>query len=168
MFGIVALSKNNVIGVNGKIPWRYSEDMKFFKNQTTNGTVIMGRKTWESIGSKPLPNRVNIVLSSQPQTLSQNVFWFKSKDEVLEFLNINNSSSYNKNIYIIGGNQIYELFADNITKWYVTRIPDEINHPNATYFNVDILKDFVKPEWAPNFAIWLSENVCVEMLTKNN
>jgi len=169
MFGIVALSKNNVIGVGGKIPWRYPEDLKFFKDQTTNNMVIMGRKTWNSIGNKPLPNRVNIVLSSHTNISNQvgNSFWFRSKEEVLEFVNSYNSLKP-RNVFVIGGNQIYELFADQIKTWYVTRIPDEINHPDATYFNTDILSDHIKPEWVPNSVVWLSENICVEILTKNN
>ncbi len=66
IYHVVAVSKNGVIGKDNKLPWHFSVDLKFFKNLTTGHTVIMGRKTFESIVSrlgKPLPNRTNIVLS---------------------------------------------------------------------------------------------------------
>ena len=75
---IAAVSNDGVIGVNGKIPWDIPEDMKHFKNITSQNTVIMGRKTFESIGY-PLPNRINIVVSSQASIISQ-----KYRDERLK------------------------------------------------------------------------------------
>ena len=65
---IVAMTKNRTIGKNNQIPWHLSEDLKNFKRITTNNTVIMGRKTFDSIG-KPLPNRNNIVISRTPQEI---------------------------------------------------------------------------------------------------
>ena len=63
---IAAMSLNRVIGAGNKIPWHLPEDFKWFKQMTSGHVVIMGRKTFESLGGKPLPNRINIVLSSSP------------------------------------------------------------------------------------------------------
>lgn len=169
MFGIVALSRNNVIGVNNKIPWHYPEDMRFFKYQTKNSTVIMGRKTWESIRMKPLPDRLNIVLSSQnpsdisPDISPENLVWCNTKQEVLDILE---SKLITSDIYVIGGNQIYELFADNITKWFITRIPLDIKRNDAVLFNEELLEDFNHPSWFPASKLWLSDEICVEMLER--
>jgi len=177
MFGIVALSKNNVIGFRNKIPWRYPEDMKFFKNQTTGNIVIMGRNTWESMGSKPLPNRLNIILSttiSNPNNINNpnnidktnSCIWCKSKREVLDIIDQCNSEE-KRDVYVIGGNQIYELFSDQITRWYITHIPEEIMaHRELIYFNTSLLYNFRKPEWVPTQTIWLSDDVCVEKLER--
>ena len=61
---IVAIAENGVIGNGLEIPWHISEDFKHFKRTTTGGIIVMGRRTWESLGSKPLPNRENVVITS--------------------------------------------------------------------------------------------------------
>src|SRR5215207_9743274 len=66
IIGIVAIAKNFAIGKDGKLPWHYPTDLKFFKQTTTGQTIVMGWNTWKSIG-KPLPNRLNVVLSSKGQ-----------------------------------------------------------------------------------------------------
>ena len=80
---IWAQDENGGIGKNGKLPWYISEDLKKFKKITSNSTIIMGRKTWESLPMKPLPNRDNIVLSS---TAQNNVTTYKSYKECLNQL----------------------------------------------------------------------------------
>lgn len=170
MFGIVAISRGNVIGFRNKIPWRYPEDMRFFKNQTTGNIVIMGRKTWDSIGSKPLSNRLNIVLStSKHPDVIDSTIWCTSKQEVLDAVDQYAQAEQEqvRDVYVIGGNQIYELFSDCITRWYVTRIPEDIMaHRDLVYFNTSLLDNFSKPEWMPNQVIWLSDDVYVEKLER--
>ena len=82
IIGIIALAQNYAIGRGGKLPWHYSADLKFFKNTTTGSAVVMGFNTWLSIG-KPLPNRLNIVLSRSENIEPQpNVIMMRSIEEV--------------------------------------------------------------------------------------
>ena len=81
---IWAQDTNNAIGKNGALPWHFSEDLKNFKKLTTGHTIIMGRKTWDSLPIKPLPNRRNIVISSTNQ---EQVESYKSIEECIESLN---------------------------------------------------------------------------------
>ncbi len=94
---------NGGIGVNGKLPWHISEDLKNFKKLTLNSTIIMGRKTWDSLPVKPLPKRNNIVLSSTKQ---KNVITFNTFEDCIDTL----KKQKTKKIFIIGGRSIYKLF----------------------------------------------------------
>jgi dihydrofolate reductase len=121
IIAIVAIAKNYAIGRGGKLPWHYPADLKFFKATTTGHAVVMGLHTWESIG-RPLPNRLNIILSRSAQiTESENIRIVRSKEEVL-----NLAERLDKDIFIIGGAQTYETFADVIDRWLVTEVPDEV------------------------------------------
>jgi dihydrofolate reductase len=121
LVGIVALAENFAIGKNGTLPWRYPADLKFFKETTTGNAVVMGFHTWQSIG-KPLPRRLNIVLSRWA-TLEHrpDVLLLRSKAEVLAL------ARYLKgDLFIIGGARTYADFADVIDKWIVTEIPETV------------------------------------------
>ena len=136
IIGIVAIAQNFAIGKDGKLPWHYSADLKFFKQTTTGNAIVMGRKTFESIG-KALPNRLNIVLSrSSKIENSSNMLLLRSKDEVISL------AKYLKgDIFIIGGAEIYRSFADVIEKWMVTEIPETIEGANA-FMPKDFLNKF--------------------------
>jgi len=122
IIGIVAIAKNYAIGKGGKLPWHHTADMKFFKETTTGHAVVMGANTWRSIG-KPLPNRLNIVLSGASSvTPPSEVMRLTTKDEVLDL-----SRYLNRNVFIIGGARVYAEFADVIEKWIVTFVPEEID-----------------------------------------
>lgn len=122
IIGIVAIAKNYAIGKGGKLPWHHTADMKFFKETTTGHAVVMGANTWRSIG-KPLPNRLNIVLSGASSvTPPSEVMRLTTKDEVLDL-----SRYLNRNVFIIGGAKVYAEFADVIEKWMVTFVPEEID-----------------------------------------
>ena len=97
---IVAYTNNLLIGKDNSIPWHISDDLKRFKKLTTGNVIIMGRKTFESLGSKPLPNRTNIVISSKLNT-SNSVTVYKNLIEA-----INNHK--NEKIFLIGGYSIYK------------------------------------------------------------
>jgi dihydrofolate reductase/thymidylate synthase len=115
MFNVIAaVDDNNGIAKNGIIPWNVPEDMKYFRDMTTNCIVIMGRKTYESIG-KPLPNRINYVISSKEIS---GITTFKTFQECVKAI------VTPINIYIIGGLQIYRLFYENnlVSKSYITHI----------------------------------------------
>lgn len=119
--GIVAIAKNFAIGKDGKLPWHYSSDLSFFKQTTVNHAVVMGFHTWKSIG-KPLPNRLNIVLSRTQNLENQpNVLLLRSIEETLAL-----SKYLNCDLFIIGGAKTYENFAGAIDEWIVTKIPEAI------------------------------------------
>lgn len=109
---VVAYSKNRVIGKEGKLPWHLPNDLKHFKNITEGKTVVMGKKTYLSIG-KPLTNRKNVVMTRSRDFHSEGVDVAHSKEEVL---------SYKEDLYIIGGEQIYSLFFDVVDRLYITEI----------------------------------------------
>ena len=127
IIGIVAVARNLAIGKDGKLPWHYSADLKFFKRTTTGHAIVMGWNTWESIG-KPLPNRLNVVLTRKGEIGdSDSVRVVRSKEEVLDL-----ASSLETDTFIIGGASTFKAFAVDIAKWYVTEIP--INVDGADVF----------------------------------
>lgn len=136
IIGIVATAQNFAIGKDGKLPWHYSADLKFFKQTTLGNAVLMGFKTWQSIG-KPLPKRLNIVLSRSQNIENQpSVLLLRSKAEVLAL-----AQYLNCNLFIIGGAKTYKNFADVIEKWIVTRIPQSVENAD-TFMPRDFLNGF--------------------------
>jgi len=138
--GIVAIAENFAIGKNGKLPWHYSSDLKFFKQTTTGSAVVMGFNTWKSIG-KPLPNRLNIVLSRAAEIENQpNVLLLRSREEVLSL-----AKYLSCDLFIIGGARTYENFAGAIEKWIVTEIPESVEDAD-TFMPKDFLSGVVIDE----------------------
>jgi len=125
---IVAKSKNNVIGSNGSIPWNIPKDLKYFKELTEGNTVIMGRKTYESLpkDKKPLPNRINIVITRDINFTANGCIVLGSLEEAI--LKIDNR----KDTFIIGGGEIYKQAINFVDKIYITEINDE--YEGDTYF----------------------------------
>ncbi|MEE1063234.1 MAG: dihydrofolate reductase [Paludibacteraceae bacterium] len=115
---IVATSKNNVIGRDGGIPWHLSADLKRFKSLTTGHPIVMGRRTFESIG-RPLPGRRNIVISNSVNAID-GCDVIKSVDDLL------NDKSLDGMIFIIGGGEIYKQFLPYAKKVYLTEVETEI------------------------------------------
>ncbi len=137
MIGIVAVAKNYAIGKNGKLPWHHSADLKFFKRTTLGNAVVMGFNTWRSIG-KPLPKRLNIVLSDSHNIEHQpNVLLLRSVEEVAAL-----EKYLNCDLFVIGGAQTYKNFADVTKKWIVTRIPETVEDAD-TFMPLDFLDEFV-------------------------
>lgn len=136
IIAIVAIAKNFAIGRRGKLPWHYPADLKFFKETTTGHAIVMGLHTWQSIG-RPLPNRMNIILSRSAQiTESDNIKVLRSKGEVLAL-----AETLDKDIFIIGGAKTYEAFADSIDRWLVTEVPESIEDAD-TFMPRDFLDDY--------------------------
>jgi dihydrofolate reductase len=136
IIGIVAIAQNYAIGKDGKLPWHYSADLKFFKQTTLNHAVVMGFNTWKSIG-KPLPQRLNIVLSRSSNLESQpSVLLLRSTNEVLSLANY-----LNCDLFVIGGAKTYENFADTIENWIVTEVPETIEDAD-TFMPKDFLDGF--------------------------
>lgn len=117
---VVAKAKNNIIGKDNKIIWNLPEDLKRFKELTTGHTIIMGRKTFESLG-EVLPNRKHIIFSQNPD--------FKVKDENVEvvhsLLQIQDLIEGKEETFIIGGAMIYNFLMPYVKKMYVTEIDQE-------------------------------------------
>ena len=140
IIGIVAIARNYAIGKGGRLPWHYPADLKFFKRTTTDNTVVMGWNTWAGIG-KPLPNRLNIVLSRTKNLESQpSLILLRNKADVLAL------ASYLKgDVFLIGGAQTYADFADAIDKWFVTEIPEIIEDADV-FMPENFLDGFVPAE----------------------
>ena len=131
---IVAACKNLGIGFQNKLPWNLKSDLIKFKHLTIgngNNAVIMGSNTWNSLPKHPLQNRFNCILSTSLEVNKKNTKVFNNVDNLLEFTNSKNFDD----IWIIGGEQIYNLFLekDHINSIYLTKIYE--NHVCDTYFN---------------------------------
>lgn len=118
IIGIVAVDRNGAIGKDGKLPWHYSSDMKFFKHTTIGNAVVMGYKTWLTL-KRPLPDRLNIVLSRQSEIEPQDsVIVMRNVEEVLS-----SAKNLEGDLFVIGGEQVYRSFLPHIDKWIVTEVP---------------------------------------------
>ena len=119
---IVATAKNGIIGKNGEIPWYLPDDLKHFAKITRGHTVIMGRKTYESIIKRlghPLPDRKNIVITSQADYKAPDCLVVSSINEVIKTL------PTEEEVFIIGGGKIYEEFLPIADKLYITEVAME-------------------------------------------
>ena len=119
---IVAAAKNGVIGKDNQLLWKLSEDLKLFKKRTTGHAIIMGRKTFDSIG-KALPNRVNIVISRNKYLKIEGCEVSKSLENAIE---IAQEKSEQQEVFIIGGEKIYHLAQPLATKLYLTKVDAEM------------------------------------------
>lgn len=116
---IVAASTNNVIGVQGELPWRLSDDLKRFKALTMGKPIVMGRLTWESIG-RPLPGRKNIVISRNSDFDAPGCEVVASPAAALR------AAGDADEVMIVGGGQIYDLFLPKAGRLYLTRVHTEV------------------------------------------
>jgi dihydrofolate reductase len=126
IIGIAAVDRQGAIGKDAKLPWHYSADMKFFRETTTGHAVVMGRKTWLTLG-KPLKNRLNIVLSRDSSIEPQEGLIVLSDVESVLSLN----ESLTTDLFVIGGAQIYEAFLPRIEKWIITEVPLTVKGADA-------------------------------------
>jgi dihydrofolate reductase len=117
---IVAASSNNAIGKGNQLLWHLPADLKFFKNTTWAMPVIMGRKTFEAVNSKPLPGRLNIIISRQEGLSSpyNNAVFVTSVEQAIDEATATNA----KEIFIAGGAQIYEQTFERAQRIYLTRV----------------------------------------------
>lgn len=136
---IVAVERNQGIGFKGQMPWpRLNGDMKWFRSITEGQIVIMGSTTWKSIGSKPLPNRINIVLSktydySGPGAADHA---FSNPDTAIAFC----ENEYpDRDIFIIGGDAVYKCYMRSVDRFYITEI--DAAYECDTHFNLNYVKE---------------------------
>lgn len=130
---IAAVSQNGVIGIDNKIPWNYPEDMKHFRKMTLNNIVIMGRKTFESMGSRILPKRKNIIVSSKCIEFEESQISQPTLHGAI-YHDAYYNNTENKDIWLIGGSSIYQegmKYADEI---HLTLVPDIINQVDSIKF----------------------------------
>lgn len=136
---IVAYAKNEegkqVIGKDNALPWNIKEDMAWFREHTSGCAIVMGRKTFESIG-RVLPKRDNIILSSNPDYKVEGAHTFTDLDKAIKF-----AMSRNPETFIIGGQTIYEQCLDKIDRLYVTFIKDK-KYEGDAFFPKWVLHDF--------------------------
>lgn len=134
---IVAFNRKNVIGLNNTIPWYIPEDLKEFKRITNNQIIVMGRKTFDSLPNGPLKNRINVVITNQTE-------YYDKSNERIHYCNFEQSSSLlnkltietQKEVFIIGGSQIYKQFFEYCTKFYITLVENDEN--GDTFFPFDV------------------------------
>lgn len=138
---IVARSRNHVIGRNNQMPWKISADLQFFKRVTMGHPVIMGRKTWESIG-RPLPGRRNIVVSRNANYPLTGAELVGSLDEAL------NSLSEFPRVFVIGGEQLFTQAFDKADRLYITEIDLDIDDGD-TFFEVPNASEWKEVERTP-------------------
>ena len=123
--GVVAMAEDRAIGLNGTMPWKLSEDLKLFKRLTLGHPILMGRKTWDSLG-RPLPGRQNIVLTKDPH------FTAPGADVIHDIEELHHLELQSKDVMVIGGAQIYRLMLPHMRGIYVSEVAGE--WPADTYF----------------------------------
>lgn len=134
---IVAMAADRIIGMENAMPWHLPADLAWFKRHTLNKPVIMGRRTFESIG-RPLPDRLNIVISSSPGSDAA-VTWVTSVDEALR------AAGEVEEIMIIGGGRIYEQLLPQADRLYLTHIDAEVEGDTS-------FPDYEPDEWQSVFS----------------
>jgi len=117
---IVAMSENNVIGKDNELPWHMPNDLKHFKEITMGKPILMGRKTFESIG-RPLPGRMNIILSSDPAYLAPGCIVISSVEELEQVVSSDDETM------VIGGAKVFAQFLEVASKLYLTRIHTQVD-----------------------------------------
>lgn len=136
IIGIAAVDRKGAIGKRGRLPWHYSSDMKFFKETTMGNAIVMGRKTWLTLG-KPLKGRLNIVLTRESN--------LEPEDSLLVLPDVESAlslyESLTTDLFVIGGAQIYAAFLQHIEKWFITEIPLTVKGADA-FMPEDYLKGF--------------------------
>lgn len=141
---VASLGENNELGRGGDLCWHIADDLRHFKALTLGGTVIMGRKTWESLPRRPLPGRLNIVVSSNPAYAPEGALTASSLAEAVEIA-LASLNPDNKKIFIIGGESVYRTSLPYASRLELTRIFD--SDPEADKF----FPEFPEEEWRETF-----------------
>lgn len=128
---IVATSKNNVIGIKNQLPWHLPADLKYFKSLTNGRSIIMGRKTYDSIG-RPLPNRENIIITRDENLSSTELVVTHSIEEAIQHCH------GQEEVFIIGGDTIYKQTLSIATKLYITRVDTLIEDGDAFFPEINV------------------------------
>jgi dihydrofolate reductase len=156
IIGIVAVGRNGAIGKDGALPWHYSADMKFFKAATIGHACVMGHKTWLTL-KKPLPNRLNIVLSRQAEIDPQDsVVVLRDVESVLSM-----AKDLKGDLFVIGGEQVYAALLPYIEKWIVTEVPLTVAGADA-FVPANYLEGFTRSD-----SMTIDHNLTVSVYIPN-
>ncbi len=152
IIGIVAVDQQGAIGKDGKLPWHYSADLKFFRETTTGHACVMGHNTWLSL-NRPLKNRLNILLSRRVEpTPQESVIVMRNPTSVLSL-----APYLRGHLFVLGGAQLFRSFLPYIERWIVTRVPLTVIGAD-TFVPEDYLDGFNQTDSLP-----LEENLTVEI-----
>lgn len=132
LIAIAARGRNNIIGNHGALPWHIPQDLKFFKSQTLHKPMIMGRKTRDSFGIKPLANRPHLVVSRDTDYHAEGSVVFNNFDSALFHAQDLNAESGKNEIYIIGGGSLYFQVANIVDRFIISEV--DISTEGDTYF----------------------------------
>lgn len=155
---IAAIDERFGIGYDGQLLAHIPEDMRHFKELTSGNAVIMGRKTWDSLPQKPLPNRENIVITSHPHEAEQFDVVFWNMEETLEWL-----ENTQKDVFIIGGSSIYEQFLPYCDTLYITLIHKQFELVDSWFPTIDL-----EEEWHIDNFENSQESNCTFLTLKRN
>ena len=117
---IAAMADNRVIGINNSLPWKLPNDMKWFRQNTLGKPIVMGRKTFESFGAKPLPGRTNIIISRDQNYTAEDCIVVHSIEEAI------NAADDAAEIMIIGGASFYEQMLPQADRLYLTFVHSKV------------------------------------------
>ncbi len=133
---IVAMSRNGVIGIDNQLPWHLPEDLKYFKSVTMGKPIIMGRKTYDSIG-RPLPGRTNIVITRDPSWQAEGVSVAQTLEAALSLGQVACNAAGADEIMVIGGEQIYRMTLPAADRLYLTQVDAEVEG-DAFFPDIDL------------------------------
>lgn len=155
---IVAMARNRAIGKGGDLIWHLSADLKHFKQVTMGKTVVMGRKTYESLpGKRPLPGRRNVILSERMETAPEGFELANSVEQVI------GSCADSEEVMIMGGGSIYEQFLPLANRLYLTRLDKSfeadtffpvINFEDWQLVDLQVIDDDPQVDFSYRFEVW--------------
>ncbi len=130
---IVAMAENRAIGKNNDLPWRIRDDMKLFRKTTLNHIVLMGRKSMESMGNKPLKNRTNLVVTRSNHYNPSGVIVCKSFDSAMKLA----KDLGEEELFVLGGGEVYAQLVDQCSKLYISHVKTEIIDADVFFPELD-------------------------------
>lgn len=134
-----AQDKNGLIGKNNELPWRLPADLKYFKETTMGHPIVMGRKTYESIG-KPLPGRTNIILTRDENYQAEGCLVIHTKEDLLKWIRKSGDE-----VFITGGSEVFSLFMQEADRLYVTQIHEvfegDTHFPSVDWDNWKLISE---------------------------
>ncbi len=133
---LLAMDRNHVIGLNNDLPWRLPKDLRFFKEKTTGNTIVMGRKTYDSMGGA-LPNRRNVIITNSEKSFPENVDVVHNLESIREW----DKENPGEEVFVIGGGNIFKQILPFADRMYITWIDHDFD--GDTYF-----PEFSELDWS--------------------
>ena len=158
---ICAMAENRTIGRNNSLPWHLSEDLKYFKRTTMGNCIIMGRKTWESIG-RALPGRTNIVISSNPGFKAEGARVVGSLDEATNLAKSISIIDGSEEAFIIGGAGLYKEALPHAQRFHLTRVHAEVDGDTfLAEFDEDEWEEVLREDFSKNESNPYDYSICL-------